>query len=128
MIGIHVLKLEELLDILLGIAQLYIAKTCLFQVAKGWDRGTKNIGRSNDRWDCIGDWSNGFCNGASSEWISRIASDPNRATFWAYWVIFLEVINQPLLFPPFRAVLSLSTLVGLGYELLDADDRDGFER
>ncbi len=43
MIGIHMLELEELLDVLLGVAELDVTKACLFQVAEGWDGGAKNI-------------------------------------------------------------------------------------
>lgn len=128
MVGIHVLESEELLDVLLRIAELDIAQTGFLQVSECRDSRTKYIRRSNDRWHGIGDRSNGFCNSASSEWVSRIASDPDRSTFWAYWVVFLEVIDQSLLFSPFRAVLSFGALVGFGHELLDADNGDRFER
>lgn len=127
MVGVHVLESEELFDVLLRITKLDIAETGFLQMAESWNSRAKDIARSNNRWYGIGDRSNGFSDSTSSEWISRIASDPDRSTFWAYWVVLLEVIDQSLLFPPLRAVLSFGALVGLGYELLNTDDGDRFK-
>jgi len=122
------LESEELLDVLLGIAKLNIAQTGFLQMTESWDSRTENIGRSNDRGYGVGNRSNSFSNSASSEWVSGIASDPDRSALRAYWMVFLEVIDQSLLFPPLRAILALCALVGFGHELLNTDDGDGFER
>ena len=72
------LESEELLDVLLGIAKLNIAQTGFLQMTESWDSRTENIGRSNDRGYGVGNRSNSFSNSASSEWVSGIASDPDR--------------------------------------------------
>jgi hypothetical protein len=39
-------------------------------------------------------------------------------------MLLLETVNQALLSPPFRAVLSFGALVRFGHNLLDADNGD----
>jgi hypothetical protein len=119
--GIQVLELDELLDMLLRIAGLESLEAGLFQVVDGRCMPrTKYIRRRNDRWNCIRDGAQSISDSFCGLWIPRIASNPDRATLlWAnwvtdrgfeflvHWVLCLERFDQALLFPPFRAVLSL---------------------
>ena len=127
---LNTLQREELSYIVLRVACLHRLQRVLLQIKLGQLTGPQQIGRRDNRGNCIRSRTVDFIHSASCcvciAWITRNKYvTPVLRRDWET-MLLLEARELSLLLPPFGAAFALGAFVGFRKQLLNSDDRDRF--